>query len=54
MNTFWTLRSAKTTDEVNKALGELEKFFREKLLESFNNGRTAKARGRKKEEEEEA
>lgn len=48
MNTFWTLRNAKTTDEVNKALDELEKFFQEKLLESFNNGRQTSGKQKRK------
>ena len=41
MNAFRLFQEAKTTDKVKQITDELEEHFREKLLESFNNGRKA-------------
>lgn len=39
MNAFRLFQDAKTADKVKQITDELEEHFREKLLESYNNGR---------------
>ena len=41
MNAFRLFQDAKTADKVKQITAELEEHFREKLLESYNNGRKA-------------